>query len=139
MRITSLALFMAALACGQSFVGSLRGRIQDPSGGAVPTVKVEIVDQGTSNKRSTLTNELGEYTFASVTPATYSVLAEAPGFKRMEKAGVVVATQTAVTLDLTLELGAVSDSVNVTAEVPLLQTADASTGQVIDSQKLVDL
>ncbi len=139
MRVTSLALFLAALACGQSFVGSLRGRMQDQSGGAVPTVKVEIIDEGTSTKRSTLTNELGEYTFASVTPATYTIAAEAPGFKRLEHAGVVVATQTAVTLDLTLELGAVSDQVNVTAEVSLLQTADASTGQVIDSQKLVDL
>jgi hypothetical protein len=74
-----------------------------------------------------------------VTPATYTVNVESPGFKRLERPGVLVSTQAAVTVDLRLELGAVDQQVNVTAEAPPLQTGDASTGQLIDSQKITDL
>ncbi len=129
----------ASLVIAQSFQGSLRGRIVDPGGAAVPDVKVTAVDEGTSVSRATLTSSEGEYTFASLTPAIYSVIAEAPGFKKLERRGVVVSTQSAVTIDLKLELGQVSEQVNVTEEVSLVESASASTGQVIDRQKLVDL
>ena len=139
MRTLSLTLLLAALASGQSFQGSLRGRVQDPTGGALPTVRIEMVDEATSIRRSTLSNDLGEYTFASVTPATYTVVAEVPGFKRLERPGILVSTQSNITVDLTLEIGEVTESINVTADAPMLSTADASTGQVIDVQKLTDL
>jgi hypothetical protein len=142
MRFSCFAVLFLGLASaifGQSFQGSMRGRVVDPNGAVVPMAKIMIVDEGTKISRATLTSDQGEYTFASLTPATYTVTAEAAGFKKTERPGVVVSTQTAVTVDLSLELGKVTESVNVTEEVPLLQTADASTGQVIDSQKLVDL
>ena len=123
----------------QSFQGSLRGRITDPKSATIPLARITIVAEGTGTARSTLTNDQGEYSFAALTPATYTVVAEAPGFKKSSRPGVVVSTQTAVTIDLVLELGEVTEQVNVTAEAPLIDTADASTGQVIDSQKLVDL
>ncbi|MGC4050602.1 MAG: carboxypeptidase-like regulatory domain-containing protein [Paludibaculum sp.] len=143
MRLMSYFV-VALLLCGetlsaQSFQGSLRGRLTDESGAAVPDAKVTLRDEATGITRSSLTSSAGEYTFPSLNPATYTVQAQAPGFKTMEKAGVVVATQSAVTVDLTLTLGQVSESVNVTEEVPLIETANASTGQVIDRQKLEDL
>ncbi len=138
-RLTLLALLCAAAALAQSFHGSLRGQILDPGGRAVPVAKVTLIDEGTATQRSTITTEQGEFTFASVTPSTYTVVAEAPGFKRSERKAVNVATQAAVTVDLKLEIGQVTEQVNVTEEVPALETANASTGQVIDRQKLIDL
>ena len=139
MRYVYSLFVLAAALYSQSFQGSLRGRIVDPKAATIPLAKITIVDQGTGTARSILTSDQGEYTFAALTPSTYTVVAEAPGFKKAARTGVVVSTQTAVTVDLTLELGQVNEQVNVTAEATLIDTADASTGQVIDSQKLTDL
>jgi hypothetical protein len=139
MRYLLSAVLLSTVTFGQSFQGSLRGRVADPNGAVVTLAKITIIDEATTSSRSTITNDQGEYTFASLTPATYTIVVEAPGFKRTEQKGLVVSTQTAVSLDLRLELGMVTEQVNVTAESPLLDTSDASTGQVIDRQKLVDL
>ncbi len=139
MRVISCFLLCAAIVYGQGFQGSMRGRVVDASGAVVPLAKISLIDEGTSISRASVTNEQGEYTFASLTPATYTVIAESGGFKRSEHKGVVVATQQALTLDFALELGQVSDQINVTSESALIETADASTGQVIDRQKIEDL
>lgn len=139
MRFYILALLCALTAAAQSFHGTLRGQILDPGGHAVPIAKVTLIDEGTSVQRATITSDQGEFTFASVTPSTYQIIAEAPGFKRSERRHITVSTQAAVTIDFKLEIGQVSEQVNVTEEVPALETANASTGQVIDRQKLVDL
>ncbi|MBI4908997.1 MAG: TonB-dependent receptor [Acidobacteria bacterium] len=139
MRYVYPILLLTASLWGQGFQGSLRGRITDPQGSGVPLAKITLIDEGTAATRSILSTDQGEFTFSALTPATYTMLAEAPGFRRAERKGIVVATQTAVTVDVALELGQVSDQVNVTSEAMTLNTADASTGQVIDRQKLEDL
>lgn len=142
MRILcSFLLFVLSTVGGlaQTFQGTLRGRVVDPGGAAIPVAKITIVNEGTATTRATLTTGEGEYTFASLTPATYTVTAEAAGFKRLESRGVVVSTQMAITLDLKLEIGQVTEAVNVTSEAALLETASASTGQLVDRQKLIDL
>jgi hypothetical protein len=139
MRFLFLSTLLVCLLNAQSFQGSLRGRLTDESGAAVPDAKVSVTDEATGVSRSTLTYSVGEYTFPALNPATYTVVAHAPGFKSMEKKGVNVATQAAVTADLVLLVGQVTESVNVTEDVPLIESANASTGQVIDRQKLIDL
>lgn len=142
MRLILLLGFMAwaaVISSAQTFQGSLRGRVTDPGGAAVPIAKVTALSQDTGASRATLTTDAGEFTFASLTPGTYIVIAEAPNFKRFENRGVVVSTQAAVTVDIQLEIGQVTDSVNVTGEAALLETANASTGQLVDRQKLIDL
>jgi hypothetical protein len=124
----------------QTFQGGVRGTIQDNSGAAVGVAKVTLTDAGTGIARSTVSGAGGEYSFTAVNPATYSVSVEKPGFKQLDKKGVVVGTQEFLSVDLKLEVGDVTQSVNVTAEdVPLLETENASTGQIIDNQKLSDL
>src|SRR5262245_28160442 len=115
MRYVLSAVLLSALAYGQSFQGSLRGRVADPNGAVVSLAKITIIDEATTTSRATVTNEQGEYTFASLTPATFTIVAETPGFKRLEQKGIVISTQTAVSLDLKLELGMVTEQVNVTA------------------------
>ncbi len=113
--------------------------VYDSSGGSLATAKVTLIDEGTNAARATVSNSSGEYNFASVVPATYTVVTEAPGFKKFERKGVIVATAQFLTIDVNMEVGQVTESVLVTEEVPLIETATASQGQVIDHQKLVDL
>jgi len=127
-------------AWAQTFTGGVRGSIADTSGAAVSAAKVTLTDQGTGIARSTVTENGGEYSFTAVNPATYTITVEKPGFKQLDKKNVTVGTQQFLTVDLKLDVGEVTQSVNVTAEdVPLLETENASTGQMIDNQKLEDL
>ena len=123
----------------QSYYGGVRGSVLDQNGGALPSAKVSLINEGTSASRSTLTDSSGGYVFSEVVPGTYSLVSEAPGFKKFEQKGVIVGTQQQVAVDLKLVLGAVTESVQVTEEVPLVETANASQGQVIDNQKLTEL
>lgn len=139
MRLVLLLAALAAALSAQTFHGSIRGQVTDPNGATVSAARISLRSESTGVERFTLSNDEGEYVFTAVTPDTYMVTAELPGFKRLERHGVRVGTQAAVALDLRLELGQVSEQVNVTEETPALQTADASTGQVIDSRKITDL
>lgn len=125
MKILSLLFLFAAAAAAQTFQGSLRGRVVDPNGSPTEAAVVTLTEEGTSAARKTLTSDQGEYVFASLTPATYSINVDAAGFKRIEQRGVAVATQAVVTLDFTLQLGAVTEEVDVTASAPLLGTQSA--------------
>ncbi|MCU1326756.1 MAG: TonB-dependent receptor [Bryobacterales bacterium] len=139
MRIFLLALLISPVLVAQTFYGSLRGLVLDPTGGTATSASVTLTDEATAAIRSTVSNEQGEYNFASVRPSTYTLTVEAPGFRRFEQRGLNIATQAAATVDIRLALGAVTEQISVTEEAPLLQAADASTGQVIDSQKITDL
>jgi trimeric autotransporter adhesin len=123
----------------QTFQGGVRGIVTDQGGAAIPNVKVTLIDQATAEQRSTLSNETGEYTFTAVDPGTYTVQVEAPSFQKFEAKGLVVPTAGFPTLDVKLEVGNMVQSVSVTAETGLVETENASTGQVIDKQKLDDL
>src|SRR5580700_1671811 len=137
----ALALFLGSVFSlhSQTFQGGVRGIVTDHTGAAMPNAVVTLINEATSEHRQTLSNSAGEYTFTAVVPATYTVRAEAPSFKRFEQTGVVVATQEFPTVDIKLQLGDVTQTVNVTADAALIETANASTGQVIDKQKLDDL
>jgi hypothetical protein len=140
------ALFLAAsvVVClvgdvsGQGFQGGLRGAIKD-SGGVVPGVEVTLTNEQTNIKRSVVTNDRGEYAFANVDPGTYGVKATIQGYKTVDRGNVRIGTQTFLVLDLTLEVGAIEENVTVTGEAPLIETANASTGTVLDSAALQTL
>ena len=139
--ISLICVFLAGLPLwAQTFQGGVRGTIQDSSGAAVAVAKVTLTDEGTGITRSTVTGNGGEYSFSAVVPATYTVTVEKPGFNKLDKKSVIVSTQEFLIVDLKMSVGDVAQSVNVTAEeVPLLETENASTGQMIDNQKLTDL
>ena len=122
----------------QSFTGGLRGAVKD-AGGVIPGVEVSLVNEGTSAARGTTTNEAGEYAFPAVTPGTYTVKAELPGFKTFERKGITVGTQQFLTLDILLELGTVEEAITVTGASPLIETSNASVGTVLDRQALDNL
>ncbi len=139
-RVLPAILFAVVLpGFSQTFQGGVRGRVTDTSGASVALAKITLVDEATGISRSTVSADSGDYVFSAVNPATYTISAEKPGFKTFAKQGLVVNTQEFVGADLQLSVGEVTESVNVSADAPLLETTNASTGQVIDNQKLADL
>ncbi len=138
-RMACIALVTVAVLVAQSFYGAIRGTVVDPHAGMVANAKVSLVDESTGVVRSVATTAGGEYVFSDVVPSTYSVVAESSGFKRFEQKHVVVGTQERVALDLQLEIGQVTETVEVNGEVALIETASASQGQTLDTQKLADL
>src|SRR5215471_542392 len=123
----------------QSIYGSIRGLVKDPSEAIVANAKVTLVNQGTSAERTALTNTVGEYVFSQVIPGTYTVVVETQGFKKVDRKDIVLETQNQLTIDLQLQVGNVAESVLVTEQTPLIEVSEASQGQVIDNQKLIDL
>jgi trimeric autotransporter adhesin len=141
-KATFIGMLASAFPAGlfsQSFNGGVRGTVTDTQRGAIAEVKISLVNGATGETRTSLTNSSGGYDFTAVQPATYSIVAEHPGFKKFERKNVVIDTQEFVNVDVKLEVGAVSDSVMVTEDVPLVEASNASQGQVLDNQKLVDL
>jgi trimeric autotransporter adhesin len=141
-KLAFVSTAISALSAGlfaQSTNGGVRGVVSDSQSGAIVEVKVSLVNGATGETRTALTNSSGGYDFTAVQPATYSIVAEHPGFKKFERKNVVVGTQEFVEVDVKLDVGSVSDSVMVTEEVPLVEVSNASQGQVLDNQKLVDL
>ena len=130
-----LVILSAAGIAAQSSTGSLRGQVKDAQG-VIPGATVAIVNDANGVARETVTNESGEYSFPALEPAAYTVKVGVPGFRTFERKGVRVATQAALSLDITLEVGSLEETITVTADAPLIETANASTGGVIDTAAL---
>src|SRR5436305_10653764 len=119
--------------------GAILGTVKDQSGAVVPGAKVTLTNEGTSLSISTTTGPDGGYTFTPVKIATYTVDAEFQGFQKASHPHVTVNVQQQVVVDFTLQPGQVTQTVEVTSEVPLLQTQNASVGQVVASKEVNDL
>jgi len=125
-----LALSPALL--GQEFRGSILGRITDPSGAVIPVAKVTVTNEETKVAVEVQSNAEGNYNVPFLLPGRYTVAVETQGFRRAVRPGVLVQVNDKIALDFTLELGATTEAVTVTGESPLLQTASADLGQVVD-------
>jgi hypothetical protein len=123
----------------QTTFGSITGNVTDSSGAAVANTEVVLTNLGTNERRTVTTNADGLYNFVNLVPASYSVSIEKAGFKRVVRSPVTVQTETTSKIDLTLDVGAVSQTVEVTAQTPLLTPETSSLGQVIDERKTVEL
>ena len=123
----------------QSFHGSLRGAVRDKSGNVLPNATLTLVNEATNLARTTVANGEGEYFFEKIDPGKYKVAATLSGFKKIDRTGIVIETQQQLTLDLLLDIGDVAETIVITDEVPLIESANASVGQVISKQFLSDL
>jgi hypothetical protein len=125
----------ASFAHAQSAQGGLRGVVKDPQG-VIPGVTVTLTSEQTNTSRETITNGVGEYSFPAVDPARYTVKATVPGYKGFERKGITIGVQSFVALDITMEVGALEETITVTGESPLIETTNASTGDVLDTKTL---
>jgi hypothetical protein len=138
---SAFALFgiAAALPLLSQETGSIEGLVTDPQNAAVPSVKIVIEQSGTNITRTTTTSTDGRYSFPSVASGTYSVTAEAAGFKKVIVPQVRVEVAQRVRIDLAVEIGAVSETVSVTAAPAQLQTSDSQMSAVVESKAISDL
>src|SRR5271169_6588435 len=109
----------------QVLFGSVVGSVKDPTGAAVPGASVALTQQETQETRSAKTDAAGEYSLTTLTAGTYVIKISAQGFKTSSQTGVEVVINSVTRVDATLELGAVNQSVEVSASAAVLQTERA--------------
>jgi hypothetical protein len=138
-RLTTLLFLLALPLAAQLDRGTITGTVTDPSGAAVPGVHVLVVNNATGAKFSTITNNVGQYTQAGLPIGDYEVHFDATGFKKLALSGITLQATDVVRMDGKMEVGSVSDSVEVTAQASRLQTDSPEVGAALDNKALADL
>ncbi len=139
--VLSIAVFFSARGFAQSDVGSISGFVRDQSAAVVPAAQVTIVNEGTGEEHTATSDAQGHYTITNLHPAIYSMTVEAKGFKKFTSVHNKLDASTALSLDADLAVGAMNETVEVTATASVLQTESAAvqsqvTGQQISDQEL---
>ena len=135
----AFAVVSASLYAQQDPRGTIVGRVLDPTGASVPNAQVSARNVATGVAINTKSNETGRYTLPYLIPGTYEVSSELTGFKKYVRDNVQVRVNDNIELNIEMTLGSAAESVNVTAETPLLSTAEASLGQVVDEKRINEL
>jgi hypothetical protein len=138
-RFVLLFGLSAAALVAQAPYGRVTGRITDSAGAVVPGAALKVTNIGTNVVTNSASDSQGNYEARNLIPGQYKLVVEMQGFKTYERGPIEVRVGDVLTVDVGLELGAVSDSITVTAEAPLLDSASASLGQVIDNRRVRDL
>ena len=128
--LLSLPLF------GQVTVGNITGTVATPDGAVLANARVTVTNDGTNISRSVTTNSKGDYVAADLNPGTYTVRVEAPGFAEVRNAGVVLAAQQTVRIDVGMKIGGVNSTVTVTAGAPVIQTDMPSISSTVTAETL---
>jgi outer membrane receptor protein involved in Fe transport len=135
--LVALLLFSAPVAA-QTF-GEITGSVTDSSGAVVAGATVNVANSATGVERKVTTNEVGNYNVPFLNPGRYNLTAQLEGFKIASRSGIIVQVGDVVRANFTMEVGAVTETIEVTGGAPLLQTESTALGTVIDQQRIVDL
>ncbi len=127
------------LVAAQTVNGGFHGTISDSSGAILPEATVEVKNIGTNLVRQATTSDVGFFTITQLPPGHYTVTASKQGFQTARRADFELLVNQDAELNFTLQVGAVSTQVDVTAAAPALQTASATISQVIEAKQVVDL
>ena len=145
-RFWTIVLSLSLLVLGrnlslyaQSTYGSIAGTVADTSGAAITDANITLTNLGTGEKRTQASGSDGLFTFVNLFPGQYRVDVEKQGFKHFTRTPIVVEVQQSVHVDAPLQVGQVSEIVEVTSETSQLQTESASLGQVVEQRKAEEL
>ncbi len=136
--VGALALAASSLV-GQAFYGSVVGNVTDPSSAALRGATVTLINNGTQERRQGQSDANGAYQFLNLVPATYRVEVELSGFKRTAVPSVEVTVSGTIRADVVMQLGDVTQSVEVSAAAPLLQTENANLSQTVNTRSVQEL
>jgi hypothetical protein len=143
MKLALSALALLTLAApslpAQTVLGTLTGRVLDPSGAAAPGATVTATNPETALTRKTTTTEAGNYVLSQLPVGTYELTIEAAGFKKVVRRNLPLTVAQTLTVDVTLEVGQVDQSIEVASDVTTLQTSTSDLGTTIQRNKLMDL
>jgi hypothetical protein len=131
-------LVLSSTAFGQGLT-AVTGRVTDATGAVIPGVTVTVSNTATGVSREVISNEQGIYAATQLQPGTYNVKAELPGFQPKLANNVVLPVDQTITLNLSLDIGSVSNEVNVTASAEVVNTENAQLGSGFDSKKIIEL
>jgi hypothetical protein len=141
-RVAASLLLLVALAfplAAQTPSGEISGVVTDQTGSVVPGVKVTLTNPATNATREVQTNDSGLYSFPALPPAAYTLKVEKPGFRAVERKGIEVLVGSVNRIDLALEVGEISNVVEIAGGAPVLQSENASIGTVIENRSIVEL
>lgn len=138
------AAILAAFSCGATYaqgagVGSITGIVSDNTGAVVPGVQVQVTNVATNVTTAVVTNDAGNYVISNLIPGEYQLAAENQNFKRFVREGLRVEVGNTERVDVTLEVGNVSEEVIVTAATTLVETESGARKEVIDNAKITQL
>jgi hypothetical protein len=138
-----LAAFALLAASGPAFAqttaAQFTGRITDPTGAVVVGAAVMAGNTATGVTRETQSNEVGNYAVPLLEPGSYSLSVKKAGFRPIERSGLTLHVNQTARVDFVMELGSLTETVSVTADLPLLQSAESSLKAVIDNRKIIEL
>lgn len=136
-------LFAMAIVPGllpaQEYRATILGVITDPSGSVIPSARATAVNTETGVRTATRSNGEGNYIIPYLDPGRYRLTVESSGFRTTERSGIQLQMNQRMRIDVTLPVGEVAETITLTAESPLLDTASASGGQSLDTRKVADL
>jgi len=135
----SFLFALSGMAWAQSSTTSVRGTVTDGTGASVSTAKVTLRSPERSIERTTNSNPEGGYEFLQLPPGAYMLAVEMTGFKRYEQKNIQLLVSTPATVNVVLQVGAVAETVEVTAEGTLVNTTDASLGIAFNERQLKEL
>jgi hypothetical protein len=131
-------LFVAGSMMAQQ-TGQIVGVVTDASGAVVPGAAVKATEPGTGFVRTTISGDSGQYTLTSLRPTMYEITAEAQGFRTFRRTGVELLANQSLTIPVTLEVGAVTETVNVAGSVVQVDTSTSTLSEVIDQSRIIEL
>src|SRR5881296_2379616 len=134
-----LFLIYANVVAAQTTSTEVLGTVTDATGAVVPNASISLLRVGTGEKRQSVTDTSGNYSFPLIEIGEYTVTAESQGFKTQSKTGIVVELQQKARVNFQLEVGAASEKVEVVATGVELKTDDASLGATIDHRRVTEL
>jgi Carboxypeptidase regulatory-like domain/TonB dependent receptor len=121
---------------GQGITGSITGTVTDSSGATISGASVTIIEPGTNATRTVTTSGAGSYTVTQLAPGRYNLKVEKEGFDSSEENNITLAIDQVAKIDVSLKVGSNLQTVNVTAESPVIQTETSSVGLVVDSSSI---
>ncbi|MBL8219117.1 MAG: carboxypeptidase regulatory-like domain-containing protein, partial [Bryobacterales bacterium] len=134
-----LSSLLTALSFGQNVTGNIVGTVRDASGAIVPTATVAVSNEGTGIETKAQANSGGDFTVPGLPAGTYTVRVEATGFRSSQAKGLVLLPNRSLRQDFTLEVGTVQQVVEVSAAPPVLNTENATIGNVMQSQQITTM
>lgn len=134
-----VAMSLGIVAWAQTFYGTLVGTVSDASGASIAQANVVLISSERGDRRTAQTGADGNYQFVNLAPGQYRVEIEKQGFRRLVRDNILIEVQSTARIDAAMQVGEVSQTVEVTAQTPLLQTENASLGQVVDGRKVLEM
>jgi hypothetical protein len=138
-QLAKLMFFFPILLLAQSGTSTISGIVNDPTGSPVPKAKVKIVNEQTGSSINQETNDAGLYRAGSLVPGIYRIEIEASGFEKVVRRPVTLEVGQVIALDVVLQLGHASETVNVTEAAPLVESQSSNVSQAVTRQMLTGL